>query len=269
MILKIWYDIRHELGIRIKLPLHKNTLHSQGRITPLEPMEKVSVTDYVVKNLKELITSGELQVGDKILTEKEICEKLKVSRSSVREALRVLKALGYVEFMPGRGAFVAKTNEDDKLSIANWFKLNEIKIQDLMEVRSTLEILAAKLMIRHARPDDINALTSIHQKFTSAVENYNVVQLVTLDELFHKTIVDGTHNDLLIQIYRPILESLVDYRIKAFSLKENAIHALLPHQNILDAIIHKDEIRAESEVSNHIRISLEDIENVIVSKLKG
>jgi GntR family transcriptional repressor for pyruvate dehydrogenase complex len=237
-----------------------------GEVRQVQPIEKISVTDHIVSNLKELITSGEMLVGDKMPTEKEVCETLKVGRSSVREAFRVLKAWGYVELIPGRGAFVARTTEDDTASIANWFAINEMKIQDFMEVRLVIETLAVKLAIQHGKPADFEALTLINQKFKEAVEDYNVVQLVTLDELFHKAIVDATHNVLLIGIYKTITDSFVDYRTKSFSVKDNAIHALEPHNNIIQAILLKDVALATAEVANHIRISVEDIENVIEIK---
>ncbi|WP_102348395.1 FadR/GntR family transcriptional regulator [Bacillus sp. Marseille-P3661] len=231
----------------------------------MQPFEKISVTDHIVNNLKDLITSGDLKVGDKMPTEKEVCEKLKVGRSSVREAYRVLNALGYIELIPGRGAFVKRITEEDNASIANWFEINGVQIQDFMEVRQGIETLAVTLAIKNGKDSDFNELKIINEKFKKAVEDYNVVQLISLDELFHKKIVDATHNILLIEIYKLITDSFKNYRTKSFSVKEKAIHALEPHNNIVRAILEKDESLAAAEVARHIRISIKDIEDVIKS----
>jgi GntR family transcriptional repressor for pyruvate dehydrogenase complex len=229
----------------------------------MKPIEKISVTDHIVKNLTELITSGKLVIGDKMPTEKEICETLKVARSSVREAMRVLKALGYVELIPGRGAFVAKTTEDDTTRIASWFAENETKIYEFMDIRLSIETLAVKLTIQNGKPADFEELDNINEKFKEAMENYNVVQLVTLDELFHKAIVDATHNELLIELYKTVTDSFVDYRSKAFSVKEYAFHALEPHNNISRAIKSRDTASAVKEITHHIQVSIEDVVKVI------
>lgn len=229
----------------------------------MQPMEKISVTDFIVKNLTELVTSGKLAVGDKMPTEKEIGDRLNVGRSSVREALRVLKALGYVELIPGRGAFVAKTSEDDRTSIADWFAENETKIHEFMEIRLSIETLAVKLAIANGKPADFEELEKINRNFQEAIEQYNVVQLVSLDELFHKAIVDATHNKLLIEMYKTVTESFVDYRSKAFSVKENAIHALEPHNNIIRALQARDTVLAMEEIARHIQISIQDVVQVI------
>lgn len=232
----------------------------------LEGIVKIPVTDQVVSNLKELITSGQFQVGDKLPTEKEICSRLKVGRSTVREAFRVLKALGFVEMIPGRGAFVAKTSDDETNNAASWFAENEVQINDFMEVREAIETLAVKLAIPRITDQQMREMEAIHQGFEKAAQENNVIQLISYDEAFHKTIVDATGNKLLIGIYEKVAEAFSEYRANSFSVKKNAKNALQPHRNILDAIKRKDADGAVREVSNHIGISIADITNVINSQ---
>ena len=73
----------------------------------MKEIQRISITDAVVDNIKEMIEAEEYKVGEKLPAEAKLCEMFKVSRTSVREALRVLQALGYVENKPGKGAFVA------------------------------------------------------------------------------------------------------------------------------------------------------------------
>ena len=73
-----------------------------------------SVPEYIIAQLKDIIISGDYKHGDRFLTEKEICDRFNVGRTSVREALRVLETLGFIDLQRGRGAFVTKTSEEDK-----------------------------------------------------------------------------------------------------------------------------------------------------------
>ncbi|MDB5055345.1 MAG: GntR domain protein [Bacilli bacterium] len=235
----------------------------------MKPIKKTSIIDEVVSNLKELITSGKLRIGDKFPTEKELCTDLKVGRSTVREALRMLKALGFVELIQGRGAFVAKVKEDDPRSIVIWFVENEVQITDFMEVRASIETLAVKLAIPRITNKEIQKLEQIQKDFEKAVFENDVIKLITYDEAFHKMIVDATGNKLLIGIYDKVAEGFTDYRAKSFSIRENAKNALGPHQNILNAIKNKNVEEAVVEVINHINISIADISKMTNIANKG
>ena len=86
-------------------------------------IQRISVTDAVVDRLREMIENGEYKVGEKLSTETELCKMFKVSRTSVREALRVLQTMGYVEMLPGKGAFVS----DFQHKAENWYDVENAK----------------------------------------------------------------------------------------------------------------------------------------------
>ena len=104
-------------------------------------IEKVSVTDMAASAIRNSILNGEYKVGDKLATEAKLCQQLNVSRTVVREALRILATEGYVRMVPGRGAFVAQITEIDNY----WAIFSPTSFKDLMDVRAPMEELAARL----------------------------------------------------------------------------------------------------------------------------
>ena len=85
----------------------------------MQPIQRTSVTAQAIEQIKKSLFSGEYQPGDKLSTETELSAALGVGRSTVREAIRTLEAMGYVELRPGRGAFVRITREEDAEVQAN------------------------------------------------------------------------------------------------------------------------------------------------------
>lgn len=229
----------------------------------MKAVEKVSIIDNVVSQLKEFIISDEISIGDKLPTEKAIYEKLNVGRSTVREAFRILQAMGFVEMKAGRGAFVARKTEEDKDSIVNWFITHEIEIIDFIEVRMAIEPLAVKLAIERASQEEIDKLEEIYVKFKEAVDLSDTLLLSTYDEAFHNQIIKSTHNQLIISISDKISDVFAEYRSKAFSVKENAKNALGPHKTILEAIKKRDTQKGQKAMLEHLIISMQDISKVV------
>lgn len=129
----------------------------------------MSITDSVVDRIREMIESGAYEVGEKLPTEAKLCEMLSVSRTSVREATRVLQTLGYVTLVPGKGAFVADLKPSDG-GEENWFDVENVQFYDFMEVRMAIETLAVRLSVERATPKQIRALEKIHAAFLEANE---------------------------------------------------------------------------------------------------
>lgn len=229
----------------------------------MKPIERVSVTDMVVANLKELIKSGEMQIGDKFPTEMEICDNLNVSRSTVREAFRYLQATGLIEMKPGRGAFISKLKEDDSNNVMNWFSEHEIQITDFMEARMAIEPYCVKLAIKRATDEEINAIEKICSDLEKAAADKDLIKVVNYDVAFHNEIVKASHNKLLISISEKISEVFSEYRRRAFALKNDDNNGTTPHRRILQAIKEKNAKLGEIEMINHLNISLQDILKVL------
>lgn len=226
-------------------------------------IEKISITDQVVKRIEELIRSGEFAVGDKLPTEMELREQLGVGRSTIREAFRVLQAIGLIELRPGRGAYVKGVNDNTYEKIRNWFVEKEAELSELMEVRMAIEPLAIKLAIQRGTQPQIDQIREIHEAFKKAVDRLDTIELATLDESFHQAIIEASNNGLLVKIGRLIADAFVEYRTRSFAVKENVSNALEPHERIVKAILTRDTKAAINGVQKHLEISLEDMGKVV------
>lgn len=228
---------------------------------PVKAISRVSITDSVVDSIRELIESGTYQVGEKLPTEASLCEMLSVSRTSVREATRVLQALGYVSLVPGKGAFVADAKPANG-GEEHWYDVENVKFYDFMEVRMAIETLAVRLSVERATPKQVKALEKIHASFLQANERQDGLQLIMLDEQFHTAIIEYTDNPLLININKQLLESFRVYRSSSFMDNDVYHNAVVPHSRILLCFQTKNVQQAVEEMRRHLEITTQDMETI-------
>ena len=228
----------------------------------MKKIERVSVTDAVVESIRDLIAGDEFAIGSKLPTESEFCDKLGVGRSTIREAFRVLQAMGLVELRPGKGAFVRHKTMDGQETIRQWFSDNKTQVDELMELRMGIEPLAAKLAIARGSAKQLNQIRSIHLEFCKAVKENDVIKMATLDESFHDAIMEASNNRLLKKTGKLLADALMEYRTRSFAVTENMTHAMMPHQRILDSILAKNEKEAVAAMLEHLEISLKDMNRV-------
>ncbi|MEA5012174.1 MAG: FadR/GntR family transcriptional regulator [Angelakisella sp.] len=230
----------------------------------MKAIDRVSVVQQTVDQIKALITSNELAVGQKLPTEKELCTQLAIGRGSLREALRVLAATGYVSLQPGRGAFVLCTEEQncDK-DVINWFETHEVQMKDYLEVRSVFEPLATKLAISHCTDEDYRKLESIHMKFVEAIDAGDFNQILLEEGHFHETIIKMSGNELLINIFKLMQQPMLTFRYRSLSLPNAPQEAIKPHAQILQAFDLHDPEYGEVCMRNHVNLG---IKNLNISK---
>lgn len=225
----------------------------------MREIQRISITDAVVDNIKEMIENKEFQVGEKLPAEAKFCEMFGVSRTSVREAFRVLQALGYVENRPGKGAFVAANHIQDTTP---WYEVGNAQFTDFMEVRMAIETLAVRLAVERADDNDIKELEEVHESFLQANENKDMVRLIMLDELFHTKIIKITKNQLLININSQLVEAFRVYRSESFTNQSVYKNAVGPHSRILECFRNHDPSQAMKEMRKHLEITEADMAHI-------
>lgn len=223
----------------------------------MKAIQRISVTDSVVENIKEAIETGEYALGQKLPTEATLCKEMRVSRTSVREALRVLQALGYVTVKPGKGAFASETLAVPK-SVKLWYGTEMIEYSDFMEVRLMVETHAVRLAVERATEKQVKELGEIHKSFCEACEKQELTKLVMLDETFHSKIITYTRNPLLININKQLADIARIIRCE-FSEEDLYHKALEPHGKILESFQCGDVERAVAEMKHHMEIAQQDI----------
>jgi len=232
----------------------------------MRSVERIPVVQQVTESLKEHITSGAMQVGEKLPAEKDLCGQLGVGRGTVREAFRILQAHGFVEIKPGRGAFVARTTELKLENIIEWFVRNEVELKDCIEIRTALEPLAIRLTIQRCSDADIAQIARIHEKFMAAANSRDTADIAKYDERFHNQIVEKSQNQLLISINRKVSECVYAFRSKTFLVEDNIKNAIEPHHNILGAIQSRNVEAGERHIREHLDQILIDLEKITEKK---
>ena len=225
----------------------------------MKAIQRMSITDSVVADIKEMIMSGEYKIGEKLPTEMKLCDQMSVSRTCVREAIRDLQAVGYVEIRPGKGAFVAdyqKSSDNSSL----WYDVEGVKFYDFMEVRMAIETLSVRLAVERATDKQIRELREIHTSFVEATEKRDMLKMIMLDELFHTKIITFTNNQLLININKQLLERFRIYRGDSFTNKMVYKNAVEPHERILLCFEMRNPSSAVEEMRKHLNITTQDME---------
>jgi GntR family transcriptional repressor for pyruvate dehydrogenase complex len=225
----------------------------------MEPISRISTTDQAIETIKKHILSGEYEEGDKLPSELSLSQQLSVGRSTIREALRVLQAMGYISIIHGRGAFLASKNPAS-IPAELWFAQNAEQLGVVYDLRNAIEQIAARLAAKQMTDAEIDALRQVQEQFERVLFNGSCEpqKLAMLDECFHDLISEGTHNPLLISICKKLSDAISPNRVKAFSIVQNQVNAVTPHRRILSAIAARSPEQASEAIAVHLTISKSD-----------
>ncbi len=193
--------------------------------------------DVVFNTLRQAILRGELKPGERLM-EIQLANKLGVSRTPIREAIRKLELEGLVLMIPRRGAEVAE--------------ITEKSLRDVLEVRSALEVLAVELACDRITGEDIEKLREAAKEFEEVSKEADVTALAEADVKFHDIIYFATDNQRLIQLLYNLREQMYRYRVEY--LKREEVYATLfaEHENIIESIERGDKVLAKQAISTHI-----------------
>lgn len=224
----------------------------------MEPIKRISLTDEVVTSIKEMINSGEYAVGQKIPPDAQLCKQLDVSRPTLREAVKVLSAMGYINLVVGKGAFVADhSNRENKNDLKRISDIQNFK--DFMQVRLALEPAAMALAVPNITPQQIGSLEKIQSAFVDASKGKDISKLMMLDEAFHAEIIQCSGNKIMADIVKNLNNDIRQFRADSFADPFIYQNALLPHQEILRYIRQKDTEKSVAALRAHLRKVQEDI----------
>ncbi len=227
------------------------------------PVQKMPITEQVISKLRASIASGEYEEGTKLPSEQSLCLELKVGRSTLREAFRVLQTMGYIELKPGRGAFVQSMTGNDQVNARDWFRENALQLKDFIEVREAIESLAIRIAIERGTEEEYARIEEINEGFLQSVSRNEVADMARLDEAFHEAIVNTTHNSLLMNINNLVSREFRKYRSISFGVRANAESACLAHGKIVAALKGRDERLAVESVVYHLNRVISDMESII------
>ena len=214
--------------------------------------EYLPLRDVVFNTLRDAILTGKLVPGERLM-ENQLADKLGVSRTPVREALRMLELENLVELVPRKGAQVLDMSEKD--------------ITNILEVRSALEGLATSVACKKMSKEDLQQLKNMEVDFEKAVADNDVERFVDIDEDFHDLIFSATENDKLINIFRNLRIQLYRYRMAQAKNNETSMSTIVAHhRSIIRAIENHDAEEGASIAQGHIKYQTESILRFIRNK---
>jgi DNA-binding GntR family transcriptional regulator len=188
--------------------------------------------------LKHKILTGEIPSQSRLM-EIDLAEKMNVSRTPIREAIRELAEDGLVTIEPRKGAYVSRISTKDML--------------DVFEVREDLEGLAAFFAAQRITDEEKKTLAKLVRLYELAVEKSDKAEMVDLDEKFHKYIVKCSRNDTLIQMVNQIQELSLRFRYIYYDDFSHYEKMPAEHKAIADAIIEGNAKKARKEADNHVK----------------
>lgn len=193
--------------------------------------------EVVFTTLRQAILKGELKPGERLM-EITLANKLGVSRTPIREAIRKLELEGLVVMIPRKGAHVAHITEQE--------------LNDVLEVRRGLEEMAIRKACERITKEELEQLEEAAKVFSELTASDNLVALAEADVKFHDVIYEATHNRRLVQLLNNIREQIYRYRMEY--LKDADSRKLLDeeHKAICEAIREKDLKKAHAYICQHI-----------------
>ena len=223
----------------------------------MEPNFKVNMNEYlplrdvVFNTLRQAILRGELKPGERLM-EIQLANKLGVSRTPIREAIRKLELEGLVLMIPRKGAEVAE--------------ITEKSLRDVLEVRRALEELSVQLACEKITKEEIRELERVAKEFQQVVKSSDITEIAEVDVRFHDIIYTATDNQKLIQLLNNLREQMYRYRVEY--LKRDGVFPQLiaEHEAIIRHIENNEKVKATEVMCRHIDNQVEAVIDVIRAK---
>lgn len=219
--------------------------------------------EMVMNQIKQRIVSGELAPGAKMESVVDLAASFGVGRSTIREALSALKAMGWVDIRQGGGTYVADELPKEPAGSAEESILQRAEsLREILEVRKVLETGCAALAARHRTDEDVRELDAILRHMEAHLADE--ARGEEADVRFHLAIARATHNTLLLQLMESVSQRLHESmkesrRLWFYGERAEAQRLLQEHSQIVDAIRDGDEAAAYDTMMRH----LQKVENVL------
>ena len=225
------------------------------------PIQSVRVFEQVAEQIEKRILDGELRSGDRLPTERDLAEQFHVSRTAVREAMKILAQKGLVDMRPGRGTIVidgAHEAMQDSIGLVMKLRLGEVGGSDnLVEVRGILEPEIAALAAVRATEKEIAAMREAIQAMDENLHSAD--GYIAADNRFHEALAQATQNALIIIFIKSIVNLLSEQRKQVFQVEGGPQRGQIHHRRILDNVIRREPEAARAAMHSHLQQVREDV----------
>ena len=224
---------------------------------PFQKIAAEKIATAIVRQVEQLILQGVLRPGDRLPSERELAERMEVSRPTLREALADLEERGLIVTRPGGGTHVAEVlGSAFGAPLIELFATHDLALFDYVAFRRDLEGLAAEQAALRATETDLTVIDSVFTRMEAAATKRNPDEEAAIDAEFHMTIVEAAHNVVMLHTMRSLYELLVRgvwyNREVVYSLRERRAKLLDQHRAIRDAVLARDAKGARAAVEMHL-----------------
>jgi len=214
-------------------------------------IQRESLVDIAIKRIKQHISSGSWQPGDKYLSEKELIQNLQVSRTVVREALITLQSIGIIKIISGEGVYIADAEVDPiKEILKHYDDVHGVKARELAEIRKVIELGAIRLIIEKNNTVDIPRLVQLNENYRQAIQQGKDTR--EADRLFHQALIKATANDTFYHFSEIIQEYFALTKIDVLLNDQALLQSYQEHQAIIRAIEEQEMVEAQSIMIQHL-----------------
>ena len=204
--------------------------------------------DVVFNTLREAILKGDLKPGERLM-ELQLASKLGVSRTPIREAIRMLEQEGLAVTTPRKGAEVAKMTLKD--------------MEDVLEIRDALDELAVRIACQKISDEQLKQLEDMKELFEKSTQTGNVKKIAEADVTFHDVIYEATGNPKLVTLLNNLREQVYRYRVEYIKDPKNYPTLIAEHEAILESLKNRDVKNAGEAMHVHVANQAEAVKTVI------
>ena len=224
---------------------------------PFQKVHSEKLSTAVVRQIELLILRGILRPGERLPSERELSDRLGVSRPSLRDAVAELQEQGLLSSRAGAGVFVADVlGSAFSPALTRLFATHDEAVFDYLSFRRDIEALAAERAARLGSDSDLQVIQTIFDKMLAAQNHRNPAEEARLDAQFHSAIIEAGHNVVMLHMMRSMFELLqtgVFYNRQVMFKQRTTRHALLDqHRVINDALQARDPVAARAAIEAHL-----------------
>jgi GntR family transcriptional repressor for pyruvate dehydrogenase complex len=222
------------------------------------PVQTERLYERIVTQIEARILNGVLKVGDKLPSERELAEQFEVSRTAVREAVKILHEKGLIEIRPGRGTFVInETPAGVRQSLDRLVRYgSKDRSGNLVEVREILEPEITALAALRITEDYISAMREAIETMDTALDDVDLYVEADLD--FHLALAEATQNPIIPALMDTIIDLLREQRKRIALVQGGLQRGQVHHKEILEAVIRHDAEAARQAMQQHLQQVRED-----------
>ncbi len=222
-------------------------------------IKKERLSQMVTDAIKDIIIEENLKPGDKLYSEHQLTQKLEVSRSSIREAIRILEVTGYVKAEQGKGIFITD-HEEGQHTVKQWVVDNDDLLREHFEIRLLMEPHAARMAAEKATCKDLEGLEQVYAEFCTFLEQGKISKAISCDSEFHLLVAKMTRNRTLSVLMKTMAQSLNEGWIASLNTPGRLERTVEEHLLLLQAIKDHEPEKAAQAMTAHLQNALNDIQ---------